>query len=203
MGHPTYSTETKDWDVTVIREGFEVKLRPAHIVLATGTLGDPNIPDVPDMERFRGEVLHSHSFSGGAPFAGKRVVVIGAGNSSIDICQDLVFQGAQSVTMIQRSVTCVMSRDYISGFQRAIFPEDMPLEVADFKSASFPLGLLKKLSIANQQVAWDADKELHDKLRKGGVNLHMGPEGEGLYLLVMERGGGACHSVIVPSLLSC
>ncbi len=188
---PVYSTETNDWDVTITREGFEVKLRPAHIVLATGTLGEPNIPDIPDMERFQGCVLHSHEYTGGTQFAGKRAVVVGAGNSAIDVCQDLVFHGAQSVTMLQRSVTCVMAREFISGLQRAAFPEDVPLAIADFKWASFPLGLMKKLMIASEGAMWDAQKELHDKLRKGGLNLNMGPEGQGLYLLVMERGGGA------------
>ncbi|RPD81236.1 dimethylaniline monooxygenase (N-oxide-forming) [Lentinus tigrinus ALCF2SS1-7] len=189
-GRPTYSTETNDWDVTITREGFEVKLHPAHIVLATGTLGEPNIPDIPDMERFQGQVLHSCDYAGGAQFAGKRVVVVGAGNSSIDVCQDLVLCGAESVTMIQRSSTCIMAREFIAGMQRAAFPEDVPLDIADFKWASFPLGLLKKLMIASEGAMWDAQKELHDKLRKGGVNLNMGPEGQGLYLLVMERGGG-------------
>ncbi|EJF61137.1 dimethylaniline monooxygenase (N-oxide-forming) [Dichomitus squalens LYAD-421 SS1] len=189
-GHPKYSIETKDWDVTIFREGFEVKLRPAHIVLATGTLGERNIPNVPDIDRFHGQVVHSQDYQGGAEHAGKHAVIVGAGNSSIDVCQDLVFQGAASVTMIQRSSTCVMSREYIARRQRATFLEDLPLEISDFKWASLPFGLLKKLNIATQQAAWEEDKELHDKLRKGGVKLNMGPEGEGLYLLVMERGGG-------------
>lgn len=189
-GRPKYSTETKDWDVTIFREGFEVRLRPAHIVLATGTLGERNIPDVPDIDRFHGQVVHSQDYQGGVEHAGKRAVIIGAGNSSIDVCQDLVFQGAASVTMIQRSSTCVMSREYIARQQRATFLEDLPLAISDFKFASLPFGLLKKLNIADQQAAWEEDRELHDKLRKGGVKLNMGPEGEGLYLLVMERGGG-------------
>ncbi|PIL37042.1 hypothetical protein GSI_00734 [Ganoderma sinense ZZ0214-1] len=189
-GRPTYNTETNEWDVAVFREGFEVKLHPAHIVLATGTLGERNIPDIPDLEQFQGQVLHSQDYTGGTSYAGKRTVIIGAGNSSIDVCQDLVFNGAASVTMVQRSSTCVMSREYIARRQRAVFPEDIPMDVSDFKSASMPFGLLKKLNIADQQAAWEEDKELHDKLRKGGVKLNMGPEGEGLYLLVMERGGG-------------
>ncbi len=201
-GRPTYDHDSKDWDVTVIREGFEVKLRPAHIILATGTLGEPNVPDIPGMEHFAGEVLHSHEFPGAAPFVGKRVVVVGAGNSSIDVCQDLVLRGAQAVTMIQRSSTCVMSRDYIGRMQRAGFPEGISLDVADFKFSSFPLGLLRKLMIADQQSAWDAEKELHDKLRKGGVKLNMGPEGQGLPILVTERGTGTSISLLFATLRS-
>ncbi len=195
---PIYNAETKDWDVTILREGFDVKLRPAHIVLATGTLGEPNIPDIPEVAQFSGQVMHSQQFAGGTPYAGKRVVVIGAGNSSIDICQDLVLRGAESVTMVQRSQTCVLAREYVCELLRRSFPEDVPLPVADFRWGSFPLGLLKQLTIADQQSAWDANKELHDKLRKGGLNLSMGPEGQGIYLLTLERGGGAyCHGASV------
>lgn len=190
---PIYNAESKDWDVTILREGFDVKLRPAHIVLATGTLGEPNIPDIPDVASFAGQVMHSQQFAGGAPYVGKRVVVIGAGNSSIDICQDLVLRGAESVTMVQRSQTCVLAREYVCELLRRSFPEDVPLPIADFRWGSFPLGLLKQLTIADQQSAWDANKELHDKLRKGGLNLSMGPEGQGIYLLTLERGGGANH----------
>ncbi|KAI0750678.1 hypothetical protein C8Q80DRAFT_1267999 [Daedaleopsis nitida] len=146
--------------------------------------------NVPHMELFRGRVLHSAEFVSGTAFAGQRAVVVGAGNSAIDICQDLVLRGAGAVTMVQRSSTCVMSRDYVAGMQRMGFPEDIPLDVADFKWASMPLGLLKKLMIKDEQAAWDSQRELHDKLRKGGVRLNMGPEGQGIYLQVMERGGG-------------
>ena len=38
-------------------------------------------------------------YGGGAPFAGLHAVVVGAGNSSIDVCQDLTLHGAASVTM--------------------------------------------------------------------------------------------------------
>ncbi|OSC96813.1 FAD/NAD-P-binding domain-containing protein [Trametes coccinea BRFM310] len=190
---PVYRPETKDWDVSLIREGFEVKLNPAHIVLATGTLGEPYIPDIPDVHCFQGHVMHSQEFGGGAPYAGKKAVVIGAGNSSIDICQDLVLRGAGSVTMIQRSSTCVLTREYVAQLLRSSFPEDVPLSIADFKWASFPVGLLRKLMIADQQSAWDANKELHDKLRKGGFKVSMGPDGQGVYILTMERAGGASY----------
>ena len=188
---PVYNKDTESWDVTLSRDGKEVKLHPAHIVLATGSLGEPIIPNVPERERFKGHVLHSHVYGGGAPYAGKHVVVIGAGNSSIDICQDLHLKGAASVTMVQRSATCVTARETVAAIQRAEYPPGVPLDICDFKWASWPFGLQKRLGIENQQFFWDSEKELHDKLRKGGLKLTMGPEGEGLYLLVIGRGGGA------------
>ena len=190
QSRPIYDDKNHVWDVIVLRDGVPVKLRPAHIVLATGTLGRPNIPNIPDMELFRGRILHSSAFPGGEHFAGQKAVVVGAGNSSIDVCQDLALRGASSVTMVQRTRSCVMTREYVCDQVRGAFPENVPLEVADFRFASMPLGLLKQVLIADQDSAWKANKELHDKLRKGGVNFDLGPEGQGVYPLVFERLGG-------------
>ncbi|RPD53948.1 FAD/NAD-P-binding domain-containing protein [Lentinus tigrinus ALCF2SS1-7] len=190
QSRPIYDEKNHVWDVIVLRNGVPVKLRPAHIVLATGTLGRPNIPNIPDMERYHGRILHSSAFPGGEHFAGQKAVVVGAGNSSIDVCQDLALRGASSVTMVQRSRSCVMTRDFVCDQVRGAFPENVPLDVADFRFASMPLGLLKQVLIADQDSAWEANKELHEKLRKGGVNFDLGPEGQGVYPLVFERLGG-------------
>ncbi|KAM5545582.1 hypothetical protein V8D89_000620 [Ganoderma adspersum] len=187
---PTYNTKDQRWDVTIVRNGVEVKLRPSHIILATGTLGRPLIPDVLGMEGFQGRVLHSSRFPGGTPFAGQHAVVVGAGNSSIDVCQDLALRGAASVTMVQRSASCVMSRDFAWAFLQTLYPDDVPLEVSDFKVASAGMALRKRLAIEGQAQVWEANRELHEKLRRGGVNVNLGPEGEGIYPLVYERLGG-------------
>ncbi|KAJ8473980.1 hypothetical protein ONZ51_g7524 [Trametes cubensis] len=187
---PAYDAATKLWDVTVVREGRQIKLRPGHIVIATGTLGKPYVPDLPSADKFRGDTLHSTGYNGGAAFAGKRVVVVGAGNSSIDICQDLVLHDAESVTMIQRSPTAIVSRDWASGYLRASFPDDVPTPVSDLKSGSFPIGLVKEVSKATIQAVWDANKEVHDKLRKGGVKITLGDENQGLHVLGLMRLGG-------------
>ena len=189
---PVYDAETREWAVTVSRAGAPVHLRPAHIVLATGTLGVPRVPAIPGVAHFRGRVMHTSAYTGGAPYAGQRVVVIGAGNSSIDVCEDLVYRGAKEVTMVQRSPTCVMARDFISMIVHQMYPPHVPVEVADFKTSSMPLGLSKRLAIASEQFMWESQKELHDKLRKGGVQLYMGAEGQGAYLMIFERGGGYC-----------
>ncbi|KAI0677129.1 FAD/NAD-P-binding domain-containing protein [Trametes maxima] len=188
---PIYDFQKKTWDITVVREGQEVKLCPAHLVFANGTLSRPRIPQIPDSTLFKGTTLHSSEYAGADPFVGKRVVVVGAGNSSIDICQNLALNGAASVTMIQRSPTCVLSREYVcEPLRKYTYPEEVPVPISDFKWASFPLGLLRKLAIADQKSALDANRELHEKLRKGGIRLNMGDEGQGLYLLSQERLAG-------------
>lgn len=187
---PRYDESEGVWHVVVDRDGKNVTLRPKHIVLATGGLGAPRMPELPDRASFSGVVLHAAEFVEPAPFAGKRVIVVGAGNSSIDICQDLATGGAASVTMIQRSQTCVVSRSSVKQDMRHVWLPGEPVAVGDFKASAQPLGFLKEIAQSMPEVLWAREKVLHDKLRKGGLKLYLGPEGEGQFLMVFERGGG-------------
>ena len=54
-----------------------------HLLVANGHHWDPRWPDYPG--RFEGEYLHSHGFKRAEPFRGRRVLVIGGGNSACDI----------------------------------------------------------------------------------------------------------------------
>ncbi|PIL34652.1 hypothetical protein GSI_03431 [Ganoderma sinense ZZ0214-1] len=92
--------------------------------------------------------------------------------------------------MVQRSTTCVMTREHVCAAIRAAFPDDAPLDVSDFRFLSIGIGQRKKMAIEDQAAAWEANRELHEKLRKGGVSFDLGPEGQGVYPLVYERFGG-------------
>ena len=85
-----------------------------------------------------------------------------------------------------------MDRGFISHGMREAWPEHVPVEVSDFLWASIPFGLQKKMMIGAKKFVLESQKELHDKLRKGGVQLYMGAEGQGAYLMIFERGGGYC-----------
>ncbi len=77
--NPVYDTTTKRWTVVVIRNGERITMHPSHLVMACGDIGDPNVLKFEGQEEFKGAILHSNTFPGGAIFKGKRVVVIGAG----------------------------------------------------------------------------------------------------------------------------
>ncbi|KAF5388434.1 hypothetical protein D9615_000675 [Tricholomella constricta] len=186
---PTYDFNTKRWTVVVDKDGTHVTLHPAHIVLATGTLGKPRYPDMIDKETFRNTILHACEYAGGRPFSGKRVVVVGAGNTAADICQDLVVQGAQSVTMVQRSSTCVIAASSVASVTNA-WPEGVPQDVADLKFMSCPLLLLKRMLGSREKEAWAREQGMHEGLTKAGLKLNMGSDGAGLALLLFERFGG-------------
>lgn len=166
------------------------KLVTAHIILVTGALGRPNIPLFRDANLFRGDVIHSSAYPGGAALAGRRVVVVGADQSAADLCQDLAVKGATEVTMVQRSPSCVTLREYVN--VKAAFSEGVPMDVADLWDTSRPLGLARKVAVANQAAVWAAHAEVHAKLCKGGARVDLGPEGQGVFPLLYERFGGKC-----------
>ncbi|UUZ58903.1 NAD(P)-binding domain-containing protein [Nocardioides sp. B-3] len=80
------SEETGEWTVEVEREGKPLTLRPKQLVFATGMSGKPNVPAVPGMDVFGGDLHHSSAHPGPDAYRGKKVVVIGSNNSAFDIC---------------------------------------------------------------------------------------------------------------------
>jgi cation diffusion facilitator CzcD-associated flavoprotein CzcO len=192
---PTYDPASKRWTVTVVRDGKQITLRPAHIVLAAGTIGTPRIPCVANANLFAGKILHSAQYQGGKAFAGKNVVVVGAGNSSADICQDCVVQGARSVTMVQRSSTCVVACESIRRISERIWPPGEPTDLADFKSMATPFRLLKEVLSERKEELREQEQELHEKLTGAGLKLNMGKDGSGQFPMFFERFGGAAVSL--------
>jgi putative flavoprotein involved in K+ transport len=77
------------------RRGFEVVTTGGEafaapmVVAATGAFSRPHRPDLPGLPGFTGTVLHSSDYRRPEPFAGKRVVIVGGGNSAVQIAIEL------------------------------------------------------------------------------------------------------------------
>lgn len=69
-------------------EGGE-QLSARAVVAASGTFGRPHSPELPGLNGFAGTVLHAADYRSPEPFEGQRVVVVGAGNSAVQIAADL------------------------------------------------------------------------------------------------------------------
>ena len=63
--------------------------RARHVISATGSWRAPYVPDVPGREVFVGEQPHTVDYRTPDEFAGKRVVVVGGGNSAAQILAEL------------------------------------------------------------------------------------------------------------------
>ncbi|EDM79267.1 hypothetical protein PPSIR1_03983 [Plesiocystis pacifica SIR-1] len=71
-----------------------------HLVVATGALRVPWEPELAGRKDFTGVVTHSRAYRNAKPYAGKRAVVVGSGNSAAEIALDLAQGGASSVTLL-------------------------------------------------------------------------------------------------------
>jgi cation diffusion facilitator CzcD-associated flavoprotein CzcO len=69
--------------------------RARAVVSATGSWAAPLVPELPGQRAFGGTLLHSAHYPGPAPFAGRRVVVVGGGNSGAQIVADLLDVAAE------------------------------------------------------------------------------------------------------------
>jgi len=66
-----------------------------RVVICTGYNRRPLRPSWPGQDRFQGEILHSHDYRNGEPFRGRRVLVVGIGNTGGEIAIDLHEHGAE------------------------------------------------------------------------------------------------------------
>ncbi|MFB4313867.1 flavin-containing monooxygenase [Actinomadura sp. 21ATH] len=76
-------------------------LRAPMVVAATGAFSSPHRPGLPGLESFTGTVLHSADYRRPGPLAGRRVVIVGGGNSAVQIAIELAAAGSR-VTLATR-----------------------------------------------------------------------------------------------------
>ncbi|MEZ5806273.1 MAG: NAD(P)/FAD-dependent oxidoreductase [Zhengella sp.] len=96
-------------------------LEAPYCVMATGPLSIPKDPDIPGIERFKGELLRAQKWPHTpVSYAGKRVGVIGTGSTGIQIIQEIgpqagelfVFQRTPSFTLPMRNHD--LDADYVA-----------------------------------------------------------------------------------------
>ena len=95
------------WDETTMRwrvrtdHGLEVAGR--YLILATGSLSSVNVPDLPGLDGFTGQVLHTANWPAEAvDLAGRRVGVIGTGSSGIQVIPSIA-DDAEHLVVFQRT----------------------------------------------------------------------------------------------------
>ncbi|MEU3228050.1 NAD(P)/FAD-dependent oxidoreductase [Streptomyces sp. NPDC006976] len=76
------------------------RLAVRAVIAATGTFGRPHRPDLSGIDTYTGTLLHAADYRSPEPFDGQRVVVVGAGNSAVQIAAELA--GRARVTLATR-----------------------------------------------------------------------------------------------------
>ena len=86
------------------------RLTAAHVVVATGSDAEPVRPSWPGMPSFGGVVLHAGEFRNVAEMAGRDVLVVGPGNSGVDLLGYLAASDAGRLWLSARSGMTVTPR---------------------------------------------------------------------------------------------
>ena len=163
------------------------EIRSKYLIMATGAFGKPRPVHFTGVDDFPGPVLHSSDYKTGADFKGRRVLVVGFGNSACEIAIDLYEQGALP-SMAVRSAVNVVPRDVLGiPIQTlSLLLNRLPPPVADAISAPLVRGLIgdiKRLGLRKmpygplEQIRRDGRAPVLDigtirHIRQGHITIH-------------------------------
>lgn len=188
--HPLFETEAlairkvgTEWITDTNKDRFSSR----YLIMATGAYFKPRQFKFPGQDSFPGTIVHSAYYKNGGGFSGKRVLVVGFGNSACEIAIDLVENGA-SVSMAVRSPVNVIPRDVlgIPVLELSLLLSKLSPKVADRLSAPLmkvlvgditKLGLQKKSYGPLEQICRDHAAPLLDigtlrLIREGKISVY-------------------------------
>ncbi|MEV5428467.1 NAD(P)/FAD-dependent oxidoreductase [Streptomyces sp. NPDC052701] len=168
------------------------ELTGAAVVVATGHNHTPRVPDWPGRATYRGEFLHACAYHNAEPFAGRDVLVVGAGNTGAEIAVDLAEGGARRVRLSVRTAPHIVRRStagwaaQYSGVLVRHLPARLVdrlarplarLSVPDLSAHGLPRPGTGLLSRAAQGAVPVQDVGLIDAVRRGRVEVVAAVEG--------------------------
>jgi thioredoxin reductase len=198
----SYDEASATWSLDVRRPSGQRTLKPRHVVMATGVSAIPVHPsDVPGLDAFAGDIVHSGAYTTGHAWQGKNALVMGTGNSGHDVAQDLHACGVNT-TMIQRNTTYIVSLKEAQKVY-SIYEEGPSVADCDLLAMALPYPVAIRAYQMSTEEMRRADQPLLDGLAKRGFKLDMGgDDATGFQMKYMRRGGGyyfnvGCSDLIV------
>ncbi|XGW01642.1 hypothetical protein V3C99_014063 [Haemonchus contortus] len=101
-------------------DGFRVELENGEVnhfdkvLLCTGHHAEPKHPQLRDVEKFKGKIMHAYDYRDSKGFENKNVFLLGIGNSALDIAVDLA-KIAKSVILSTRRGTWIFNKTAAGG----------------------------------------------------------------------------------------
>ncbi|XP_061948996.1 indole-3-pyruvate monooxygenase YUCCA6-like [Populus nigra] len=81
-------------------------------IVATGENAEPVLPNIEGISDFKGSLIHTSRYKDGADFKGQKVLVVGCGNSGMEISLDLCNNDAQ-VSLAVRDKLHILPREVL------------------------------------------------------------------------------------------
>lgn len=91
---------TREGNTWVVTRADGKRTSHQHVIVCTGSQWHPSTPELPG--DFAGEVRHACSYRSASEFAGKRVLIVGGGNSGCDIACDAAQTAAAATISMRR-----------------------------------------------------------------------------------------------------
>ncbi|MEB4613529.1 flavin-containing monooxygenase, partial [Leucobacter sp. M11] len=131
MEEARWDADRERWEVRTPRGTYSGRI----LITGTGHLADPSLPEIPGLADFDGPIFHSARWDHDTDLTGKRVAVVGAGASAIQVVPTLA-EIVEELVVFQRTPAWVIPRivkPYSAATQRmfARNPETMQRERDD------------------------------------------------------------------------
>jgi len=124
-----HATYTSDWELQTTRGVYHSNT----LIVATGIWSTPFVPAIPGTADFTGTISLARDYRNPAPFVGKRVLLVGLGNSASDIAVELADEGIETAIsirdgayFIEKASTAEGARAWLARF-RQLSPEEAEL----------------------------------------------------------------------------
>lgn len=99
------------WDETAglwkVSTNTGLTTKSKYLVVASGSLDKSYTPDFPGLSNFKGEIIHSREWPDDASLQGKKVAVVGAGATGIQVVQESAKLATELSVFIRRPSTCL------------------------------------------------------------------------------------------------
>ncbi|KAF2727248.1 FAD/NAD(P)-binding domain-containing protein [Polyplosphaeria fusca] len=103
----TWDEESGQW---TIKTDNGLVGRAKYLILASGLLHKTHTPDFPDIDKYKGMLRHSGDWPEDTSVKGKKVAVIGAGATSVQIVEELAKEADHLTMYLRRPSYCVPMR---------------------------------------------------------------------------------------------
>ncbi|KAG5979976.1 hypothetical protein E4U55_004521 [Claviceps digitariae] len=163
----TYQDDQGRWIINDPSNG-----RFEGLIAAVGTCGEPKMPTLPGMEKFKGKIYHSSKLTG-TNAKGKSIAIIGGGASAVEALEFAAAAEAGKISVISRSDKWIIPRNIVVNTLLAlnIFGQETVLSfIPEFLLKKFFYRDLEDIAPTDKGLFMDTpmvNSDIMDKLRRG------------------------------------